>query len=124
MLLLLTPSLYLEQSPNVSFLIENEYFFRSLPKNYGHHVYYGNFSGLSTDHFVFMKTYGITYGRAFMKGYFSGECYHRVCVDGIKKNLFSQKKRQLWTGPTCLLRSFSNGYGDGNENGKKAIGID
>ena len=35
--------------------------------------------------------YGITLRRAFMKGYFSGECSHRVCVDGIKKNHFSNK---------------------------------
>lgn len=91
MLLLLTLSLYLEQSPNVSFLIENEYFFRSLPKNYRHHVYYGNFSGLSMDHFVFMKTYRNTLRRAFMKGYLSGECSHRVCVDGIKKIIFPIK---------------------------------
>ena len=58
-----------------------------------------------------------------MKGYFSGECSHRVCVDGIKKIIFP-KKGQLWTGANCLRGSLSNDYGDGNENGKKAIGID
>ena len=107
MLLLLTPSLYLEQSPNVSFLIENEYFFRSLPKNYRHHVYYGNFSGLSMDHFVFMKTYRNTLRRVFMKGYFSGECSHRVCVDGTKKIIFSNKNDSCGRGlklPTRKLQ--------------------
>lgn len=94
MFLLLTPSFYLEQSPDVSFLIEN-------PKNYRHHVYYGNFSGLSMDHFVFMKTYGITLRRAFMKGYFSGECSHRVCVDGIKKIIISNKNDSCGRGQTA-----------------------
>ena len=76
------------------------------------------------DHFVFMKTYGITLRKAFMKGYFSGECSHRVCVDGIKKIIFPIKTTVVDGGLNCLLGSFSNGYGDGNENGKKAIGID
>ena len=59
-----------------------------------------------------------------MKGYFSGECSHRVCVDGIKKIIFPIKTTVVDGGLNCLLGSFSNGYGDGNENGKKAIGID
>ena len=73
------------------------------------------------DHLVFMKTYGITLRRAFMKGYFSGERSHR---DGIKKIIFPIKTTVVDGGLNCLLRSLSNDYGDGNENGKKAIGID
>lgn len=36
-----------------------------------------------------------------MKGYFSGECSHRVCVDGIKKNHFSNKNDSCGRGLTA-----------------------
>ena len=36
-----------------------------------------------------------------MKGYFSGECYHRVCVDGIKKIIFSNKNDSCGRGLTA-----------------------
>ena len=55
-----------------------------------------------------------------MKGYFSGECSHRVCVDGIQKIIFPIKTTDVDGGFDCLLGSFSNDYGDGNENGKKS----
>ena len=56
-----------------------------------------------------------------MKGYFSGERSHR---DGIKKIIFPIKTTVVDGALNCLRGSLSNDYGDGNENGKKAIGID
>ena len=78
------PSLYLEQSPNVSSLIKNEYFFYLFQKTIVITFTTVIFLDWAWIILFSWKLTELPSGERLRKS----ECSHRVCVDGIKKSFF------------------------------------